>query len=201
MPRPPTEHTHPRCSRVADSCANAGTRSAMPWVMASSRCNRCSSQLVSTVTAKQRAMASKLRGLKNAGAGMHQPAPSAATAGSKPSCTNVVKFEIGTPATPDRAAADHQLQGQPAQNSSRRTFTQRSLQQPGCHQPGSGLIADDHSGRQRRPRSPQRGPSMPPGDPQPRQTARGAGPATPRPPTAGHTGEHKRQPEKAQMDC
>ena len=36
---------------VADSCANAGTRSSMPWAMASSRCSRCSSQLVSTVTA------------------------------------------------------------------------------------------------------------------------------------------------------
>ena len=36
---------------VADSSAKAGTRSAMPWAMASSRCSRCSSQLVSTVTA------------------------------------------------------------------------------------------------------------------------------------------------------
>ena len=43
------EQTQPPMPAVADSCANAGTRSAMAWAMASSRCSRCSSQLVGTV--------------------------------------------------------------------------------------------------------------------------------------------------------
>ena len=51
--RPKGEQTQPPMPAVADNCANAGTRSAMALVMASSRCNRGSSQLVSTVTANR----------------------------------------------------------------------------------------------------------------------------------------------------